>query len=79
MKTTIQKWGNSQGVRIPKFILDTVQWSTDEQIVLIADKDTIIIKKAEPRKNIKELFTDFDGEYSPVEVDWGEPNGEEIW
>ncbi len=79
MKTTIQKWGNSQGVRIPKFILDTVQWSTDEQIVLIADKDTIIIKKAEPRKNIKELFADFDGEYSPVEIDWGEPNGEEIW
>ena len=30
------------------------------------------------RENIKELFADFDGEYSPVETDWGQPVGEEI-
>ncbi len=79
MVTTIQKWGNSQGVRIPKYLLDAVKWSDDEQLVLSADKDRIIIEKAEPRKNIMELFADFDGEYVPVEVDWGEPAGEEIW
>ena len=38
MTTTIQKWGNSQGIRIPKFLLDAVQWSDDEQLVLSADK-----------------------------------------
>lgn len=32
MKTTIQKWGNSQGVRIPKAILDTVEWKENEKI-----------------------------------------------
>lgn len=52
MTTTIQKWGNSQGIRIPKFLLDAVQWSDDEQLVLSADKNKIIIEKAEPRKNI---------------------------
>ena len=50
MTTTIQKWGNSQGIRIPKFLLDAVQWSDDEQLVLSADKNKIIIEKAEPRK-----------------------------
>lgn len=79
MQTTIQKWGNSQGIRIPKFLLDAVQWSDDEQIVLSADKDRIIIEKAEPKKNIMELFADFDGEYVPVELDWGEPVGAEVW
>lgn len=79
MTTTIQKWGNSQGIRIPKFMLDAVQWSEDEQLVLSVDKDKIIIEKAEPRKNIKELFADFEGDYTPVEMDWGQPVGEEIW
>ena len=46
MTTTIQKWGNSQGIRIPKFLLDAVQWSDDEQLVLSADKNKIIIEKA---------------------------------
>ena len=79
MITTIQKWGNSQGVRIPKFLLDVVQWSEGEQVVLSADKNKIIIEKAEPRKNIVELFADFDGEYVPVDMDWGEPVGAEVW
>lgn len=79
MITTIQKWGNSQGIRIPKILLDIVQWREDEQLILSADKDKIIIEKAEPRKNIMELFADFDGEYVPIDMDWGEPVGEEVW
>ncbi len=79
MTTTIQKWGNSQGIRIPKVLLDALQWTDDEKLVLSADKDKIIIKKAEPRKNIKELFADFDSEYVPIEMDWGQPEGKEIW
>lgn len=79
MTTTIQKWGNSQGIRIPKFILEALKWKDDEQIILSADKDKLIIEKAKSRKNIIELFADFEGDYVPVEVDWGQPVGEEIW
>ena len=77
--TTIQKWGKRQGIRIPKFLHDAVQWDGNEKLMLIADKDKIIIEKVEPRKNIMELFADFDSEYVPVEMDWGQPVGEEIW
>ena len=69
MTTTIQKWGNSQGIRIPKILLDTVEWGENEQIIILVDN----------RKNIKELFEDFEGKYEPIEMDWGEPVGEEIW
>lgn len=79
MTTTIQKWGNSRGIRIPKFLLDAVQWSEDEQLVLSVDSNRIIIEKAEPKKNIMDLFADFDGEYTPVEIDWGQTTGDEIW
>lgn len=79
MHTTIQKWGNSQGIRIPKSILDSVQWNENEKVVLITAEDKIIIERAETRKNIKELFSDFQGVYTPTEISWGDPVGEEIW
>ena len=80
MPTMIQKWGNSQGVRIPKILLDTVKWKENEQIVIVVDNDKLIIEKAkDKRKNIKELFADYKGEYEPTEIDWGNPEGKEIW
>ena len=79
MTTTIQKWGNSQGIRIPKSILDTVNWSENEEIVILIKDEKIVIEKAKNRKNIKELFKDYKGKYEPSEIDWGEPVGDEIW
>lgn len=81
MTTTIQKWGNSQGVRIPKILLDSINWSENEEVSINIEEDKLVIKKAKTqnRKNIKELFKDYKGEYKPEEIDWGEPEGEEIW
>lgn len=81
MTTTIQKWGNSQGVRLPKYILEAIQWQDNEQISIKTENNKIVIEKAAPtkRKNIKELFADFQAPYTPTEIDWGEPVGKEIW
>ena len=81
MTTTIQKWGNSQGIKIPKMVLDSVNWSENEQIIIIVDNGKLVIEKAKEhkRKNIKELFKDYKEDYKPIEIDWGEPKGEEIW
>ena len=80
MTTSIQKWGNSQGIRIPKILLDTVKWTENEEITIWVDDGKLVIEKAKKeRKNIKELFEDFEGEYKPIDVDWGTPKGEEIW
>lgn len=79
MTTTVQKWGNSQGIRIPKVLLDELNWSDNEQLILNADKDKLVIEKVRPHKNIKELFADFDDDYKPVDINWGKPAGKEIW
>ena len=80
MTTKVQKWGNSQGVRIPKMILDSVKWKENEKILIIVEGDKIIMEKAnEEGKNIKELFENYNEEYEPINIDWGEPKGEEIW
>ena len=79
MTTTIQKWGNSQGIRIPKVILDTVKWNENEEIIILVENEKLIIEKANNRKNIKELFKDYKGKYEPVDIDWGDSVGDEIW
>ena len=30
-------------------------------------------------KTIEELFAGFQGQYEPIEIDWGKPVGKEIW
>ena len=82
MTTTIQKWGNSQGVRLPKYLLDAVKLTANDKIIVRAEGDTLIIQKAAPiaaHKTIKELFADYNGEYDPQEIDWGEQAGKEVW
>ena len=79
MTTTVQKWGNSQGIRIPKVLLDELNWSDNEQLILNTDKDKLVIERARPHKNIKELFADFDDDYKTIDINWGKPAGKEIW
>lgn len=77
---TIQKWGNSQGIRIPKFILEQVNLDTNSDVSISVTNDSIIIKKA-TKKHIPlaERFADYTGEAQNGEYDWGEPQGEEVW
>lgn len=76
----IQKWGNSQGIRIPKKILKTLDLSINDNVLIEEEKDCIKIKKIEEekRKTIKELFANYEGDYKSEEIDWGEPVGREI-
>lgn len=80
MTTTIQKWGNSQGIRIPKVILDTVDLKENDSVNIVIDNNKLVIEKANSkRKNIKELFKNYKGKYKPVDIDWGKPERKEIW
>lgn len=80
MTTSIQKWGNSQGVRIPKMLLDAVKWSENEKVTITVYDGKLIIEKAKKEKeSIMELFENYEEEYTPEEVDWGKPDGKEVW
>lgn len=80
MVVTLERWGNSQGIRIPKMLLDSLQWNENERLALSSVNGEIIIKKAKmPRKSIEELFDGYSGEYQPTDVDWGKPEGKELW
>lgn len=79
MITKIQKWGNSKGVRIPKALLDNLNWKENEPLSIDIKDGKLIIEKKTERKNIKDLFKDFKDVYEPENIEWGKPTGEEIW
>jgi len=80
MIATIQKWGNSQGVRLPKILLDDLNMSEGNEVEILKQDNVILIKHAtQKRKTIQELFDGYNDDYTSEEIDWGEPVGGEIW
>ena len=81
MTVKLQKWGNSQGIRIPKFMLDDLTWADDEMVDIIVDDGKIIIERSRTsqRPNIYALFEGFKGKYEPSAIDWGDSSGREVW
>lgn len=81
MQTTIVKWGNSQGVRLPKMLLESVNLSDNDSVEIMAEGNKIIIKKVESQcKTIQELFQNYEGGSFKTElIDLGGPMGNEKW
>jgi len=83
MLTTIQRWGNSQAVRLPKAILESSFLQENDQVEITTVNETIIIKKTNRRrrakKSLKERFENYAGNYNCTEHDWGKPAGKEVW
>lgn len=79
MYAEIQKWGNSQGVRIPKSILQMLGWNERESVRMDAADGKLILSRPRRHKTIEERFAGFSGNYVKENVDWGEPEGKEVW
>ncbi len=80
MQSSVQKWGNSNAVRIPKPVLEAVSLKENDRVEIVAEDGQIIIKKALPaRKRLDILLEGFQGEYHMEEIDWGQPEGNEVW
>lgn len=78
----IQKWGNSQGIRIPKKLLKNTQIQIGEEVNIAIQVGKIIIeptKKIHGRYNIEELAKQMPDEYNPTEENWGNSVGKEVW
>ena len=80
METQIIKWGNSQGIRIPKSIMKNCGFQMNDTLEMIATGQRIIIQKSFRHKTLEERAKDFGGKLGPyTEFEWGEPVGREIW
>jgi antitoxin MazE len=74
MLTKVQSWGGSQGIRLPKKLIEMMDIRVNDSIELIAERNRIIIQK--PKKyDLKTLFAGYKGN-KPKEY-WDGPQGRE--
>lgn len=86
MTTTLQSWGNSQGVRLPKTLLAALNLETGSalELSLSSKKDAIVIKPAarrtrvRGRHRIEDLAAAMPKNFKAAEFDWGTA-GREVW
>jgi len=82
MVTKIQKWGNSQGLRLPKRVLEDARISVGDDIDVTTRDGVIIIapvRRVRGKRNLQELVSQIPKNYEIAEIDWGEPVGREVW
>ncbi len=76
MLATIQKWGNSQGIKIPKRILEDLKFEENHFVEVVAFSGNILIQKSvEKHTDLDKLFEGYTGDYKCSEYDFGEDMG----
>ncbi|MBP3240336.1 MAG: AbrB/MazE/SpoVT family DNA-binding domain-containing protein [Oribacterium sp.] len=80
MQTQVKTWGNSQGIRIPKEILQEADIAVDDMLDVKVSNGVIMLLKPFRHKTLEERAAEYGGKLDlDGEFDWGEPVGREIW
>jgi antitoxin MazE len=79
MKATIQKWGNSLAIRIPKNISKDTRVSEGSDINITVENGKIILSPSPKEFSLKELLKNITNENIHSEVSTGDHMGGEIW
>lgn len=80
--TKIQKWGNSQGLRLSKQILDQADIEVGDDVEIIVGESQIRIRKtkrSKPKYDIRELVARIPKGVKSKEVSFGPAVGKEEW
>ena len=74
---TLKKWGNSQGITIPKSYCEHLDIKPGDKINLSLADERILV---EPVKEftLASLIEEYEAQ-TPLEYDWGKPMGKEMW
>ena len=82
MVTKVQKWGNSQGIRLSKELLSDVEINVGDAVdVAVRDGALVVtpVRRVRGGLDLSELVRRIPKGYKPEELDWGYPVGREVW
>jgi len=82
MVTKVQKWGNSQGLRITRQVLEDAGIQIGDEVDVTARDGVILIapvRRVRGKLSLQELVSRIPNEYRSSEVEWGKPVGKEVW
>jgi antitoxin MazE len=80
--TKVQKWGNSQGIRLSRQVLAEADIDVGDSVDLEVHEGAIVVKpvrRLRRRHDLRELARRVPEGYEPQELDWGPPVGREVW
>jgi antitoxin MazE len=79
MKTTVQKWGNSLAIRIPRNISRDTKVTEGSSVDVTVDNGNIILSPSANQYSLKELLKKVKEENIHSEISTGDRMGGEIW
>jgi len=80
MRTTIQRWGNSLAVRIPKTLAQETALDEGDEVDLRADEDRIVVERPQPKHyRLSDLLAGVTKANRHDSVDFGAPVNREAW
>lgn len=80
MQAQVKTWGNSQGIRLSKEILQAANIAIDEVLDVEVSNGVITLAKTFRHKTLEERAVEFGGALNlDGEFEWGESVGREVW
>ncbi len=80
--TKVQKWGNSQGLRLSKRVLEDAHISIGDEVEVTARDGVIIVaatRRVRGRHSLQQLVSRIPEDYRATETQWGKPVAGEAW
>ena len=81
MFATIQKWGNSLALRLPKALADEARIREGAKVELVRTPDGVLLKakrRPKPHYRLSDLLAGITPNNVHAETDWGPSRGKEI-
>jgi antitoxin MazE len=79
MVTSIQRWGNSLAVRIPKPFASQAGLAEDTDVEIVVEGGRIVISPAKREWKLEKLLARISPSNRHREIRWGQPEGRESW
>ena len=77
-QSTIKPWGNSQGIRLSKSVLEQANIDVNDTVQIEVSENVIILRKVFQHRTFEERLAEYDGKMDVQDFDWGEPAGREM-
>ena len=82
MVTKIQKWGNSQGLRISRRLLENARLAVGDEVDVDVRDGVIIVapvRQVRGKHSLANLVRRIPKDYKPTGEEWDAPVGKEVW
>lgn len=77
-QAAIRAWGNSQGIRISRKVMEQLDLKVSDVLDVTVENNALVLRKSFEHKKFEERLAEYNGEISVCSFDWGEPVGREM-